>query len=46
MWDNMPGTTPIDKIFRIADMKAVGLYHTAAVYAGNSASPLVNEWGG
>lgn len=45
IWDNMDGS-PIDKVLKIADMEAVGLYHTAAVYAGNSASPLVNEWDG
>lgn len=44
IWNNMDGS-PIDKVLKIADMEAVGLYHTAAVYAGNSASPLVNEWG-
>lgn len=44
IWNDMDGS-PIDKVFYIADMEAVGLYHTAAVYAGNSASPLVNEWG-
>lgn len=44
IWESMEGT-PIDKVFNIADMEAVGLYHTAAVYAGNSASPLINEWG-
>lgn len=43
IWDKMDGS-PIDKVFYIADMEAVGLYHTAAVYAGNSASPLINEW--
>lgn len=45
-WAFLPGTTNIDKLFAIADIEATGLYHTAAVYAGNSASPLVNEWGG
>lgn len=45
-WALLPGTTNIDKLFAIADIEATGLYHTAAVYAGNSASPLVNEWGG
>lgn len=45
-WKLLPGTTNIDKLFAIADIEATGLYHTAAVYAGNSASPLVNEWDG
>lgn len=44
VWASL-GPTNIDRLFAIADIEATGLYHTAAVYAGNSASPLVNELG-